>query len=111
MVETAREGRYGSIQDARPHTADGYEYHRDPRRNGHPTVKPTALMRYLVRLITPPGGTVLDPFMGSGSTGKGAILEGFRFIGIEQDAEYCEIARRRLAHAAANVGVQGDLGL
>ena len=53
----------------------------------------------------------MDPFMGSGSTGKAAILEGFRFIGIEQDAEYVEIARRRLAHAAANVGVQGDLGL
>jgi DNA modification methylase len=79
--------------------------------NGHPTVKPTSLMRYLCRLITPNGGLILDPFMGSGSTGKSAIMEGFRFIGIEQDAEYCEIARRRLAHAAANVGVQGDLGL
>jgi site-specific DNA-methyltransferase (adenine-specific) len=82
-----------------------------PSKNNHPTVKPTTLMRYLCRLITPTGGIILDPFMGSGSTGTGAILEGFRFIGIEQDAEYCEIARRRLAHAAANVGVQGDLGL
>ncbi|MCB0246637.1 MAG: site-specific DNA-methyltransferase, partial [Anaerolineae bacterium] len=67
------------------------------RRNHHPTVKPTALMRYLCRLITPPGGVVLDPFMGSGSTGKGAVLEEFGFVGIEQDAEYLEIARRRIA--------------
>ena len=67
--------------------------------NHHPTVKPTDLMRYLCRLITPPGGLVLDPFCGSGSTGKGAVLEGFRFIGIEQDAEYIEIARRRIEWA------------
>lgn len=64
--------------------------------NGHPTVKPTDLMRYLCRLVTPPGGVVLDPFMGSGSTGKAALLEGFRFIGIERDAEYLEIARGRI---------------
>jgi DNA modification methylase len=72
---------------------------RPQRNNHHPTVKPTALMQYLCRLITPPGGLVLDPFCGSGSTGKGAILEGFRFIGIEQDAEYIEIARRRIEWA------------
>lgn len=66
-----------------------------PRPNTHPTVKPTALMRYLCRLITPPGGTVLDPFMGSGSTGKAARQEGFGFIGIEQDAKYMAIARKR----------------
>jgi len=70
-------------------------------RNHHPTVKSTNLMRYLCRLITPPGGIVLDPFMGSGSTGKGAALEGFQFIGIEQDAEYLEIARARIAAAVA----------
>jgi DNA modification methylase len=64
--------------------------------NGHPTVKPTDLMRYLCRLVTPPGGIVLDPFMGSGSTGKAAVLEGFRFIGIEREAEYIEIARGRI---------------
>jgi len=64
--------------------------------NGHPTVKPTDLMRYLCRLVTPPGGVVLDPFMGSGSTGKAAALEGFRFIGIEREAEYLEIARGRV---------------
>jgi len=68
-----------------------------PRRNHHPTVKPTALMRYLCRLVTPPGGVVLDPFTGSGSTGKAATLEGFRFIGIEREAEYVEIARARIA--------------
>ena len=69
------------------------------RRNNHPTVKPTALMRYLCRLVTPPGGIVLDPFMGSGSTGKAAVLEGFRFIGIERDPEYFEIAKRRIQAA------------
>lgn len=67
--------------------------------NIHPTVKPTELMRYLCRLITPPNGIVLDPFMGSGSTGKGAILEGFDFIGMELDPEYFEIAKARIAHA------------
>jgi site-specific DNA-methyltransferase (adenine-specific) len=66
-------------------------------RNHHPTVKPTELMRYLCRLVTPPGGTVLDPFMGSGSTGRGAVLEGFRFIGVEREADYLEIARARIA--------------
>jgi len=64
--------------------------------NNHPTVKPTELMRYLCRLVTPPGGVVLDPFMGSGSTGKAAVLEGFDFIGIEREAEYLEIARQRV---------------
>jgi len=64
--------------------------------NNHPTVKPTDLMRYLCRLVTPPCGVVLDPFMGSGSTGKAAVAEGFRFIGIEREAEYLEIARRRI---------------
>jgi len=73
--------------------------------NTHPTVKPTDLMRYLCRLVTPPGGTVLDPFMGSGSTGKAAALESFEFIGIEREAEYLEIARQRM-----QVGdVQGTL--
>ena len=75
------------------------------RRNHHPTVKPTDLMRYLCRLVTPPGGIVLDPFAGSGSTGKACALEGFRFIGIEREAEYCEIARARIA--AVEVGLFG----
>lgn len=68
--------------------------------NNHPTVKPAALMRYLCRLVTPPGGTVLDPFAGSGSTGKAAALEGFGFIGMELDADYATIARARIAAAA-----------
>lgn len=71
------------------------------RRNVHPTVKPTDLMRYLVRLVTPPGGTVLDPFMGSGSTGKAAAFEGFDFVGIEREAEYFAIAQARIAYAEA----------
>jgi site-specific DNA-methyltransferase (adenine-specific) len=71
-----------------------------PRKNTHPTVKPTDLMRYLCCLVTPPGGTVLDPFAGSGSTGKAAALEGFRFIGIERDAEYLAIAEARISHAS-----------
>jgi site-specific DNA-methyltransferase (adenine-specific) len=64
--------------------------------NNHPTVKPTDLMRYLCRLVTQLGGTVLDPFMGSGSTGKAAKREGFGFIGIERDEAYFEIAKRRI---------------
>ena len=66
-------------------------------KNNHPTVKPTDLMRYLCRLITPSKGIVLDPFMGSGSTGKAAILEGFGFVGIEIDKEYFEISKKRLS--------------
>lgn len=62
-------------------------------------MKPTALMRYLCRLVTPPRGIVLDPFMGSGSTGKAATLEGFQFIGIEREEEYVEIAKARIAKA------------
>lgn len=76
---------------------------RELRRNIHPTVKPTDLMRYLCRLVTPPGGTVLDPFMGSGSTGKAARLEGFQFIGIEREAEYLEIARARINAVQVNL--------
>ena len=64
--------------------------------NHHPTVKPTALMQYLCRLITPAGGTVLDPFMGSGSTGKAAVREGFDFVGCELDADYYAIATARI---------------
>jgi hypothetical protein len=67
--------------------------------NHHPTVKPTELMRYLCRLVTPPNGTVLDPFTGSGSTGKAAVLEGFSFIGVEQSEEYIAIAKARIESA------------
>jgi len=66
------------------------------RQNIHPTVKPTDLMAYLIRLVTPKGGIVLDPFMGSGSTGKAAVREGMDFIGIERETEYFEIAEARI---------------
>lgn len=69
------------------------------KKNNHPTVKPTDLMRYLVRMVTPRGGVTLDPFMGSGSTGKAAKLEGFNFIGIELDPDYIEIAKARIENA------------
>jgi site-specific DNA-methyltransferase (adenine-specific) len=70
-----------------------------PRQNPHPTVKATQLMRYLVKLVTPHGGLVLDPFMGSGSTGKACMLEGMRFIGMELSEEYVKIAEARIEHA------------
>ena len=79
-------GKFGSVKAA--------------KQNFHPTVKPTALMEYLVKLVTPPGGTVLDPFTGSGSTGKAALLNGFKFIGIELTADYLPIIEGRLKHAA-----------
>jgi len=93
------EAKKASIGDDRP---SGTSWERRgrieaERKNNHPTVKPTDLMRYLCRLVTPPEGIVLDPFMGSGSTGKAAVLEGFQFIGIERDAEYLEIAKARIA--------------
>lgn len=81
---------------------------RRPAQNDHPTVKSIALMRWLCRLITPPGGTVLDCFMGSGTTGCAAVLEGFNFIGIEQDAHYIDLAQRRIAYWAAQ-GRQVDM--
>lgn len=77
-------------------------------RNTHPTVKPTPLMRYLCRLVTPPGGVVLDPFMGSGSTGKAAILEGFSFIGVEREPEYLEIAASRIQAAERRAAKRKD---
>jgi DNA modification methylase len=70
-----------------------------PRANHHPTVKPTSLMQYLVRLVTPPNGIVLDPFLGSGSTGKAAMYEGFNFVGIELTPEYLPIAKARILFA------------
>ena len=94
----------GLSQGKNPATGERSGVIMQPRTNYHPTVKPTALMQYLCRLVTPPGGTVLDPFTGSGSTGKAAMLEGFNFIGFEREAEYVEIARRRIAEAANVLG-------
>jgi site-specific DNA-methyltransferase (adenine-specific) len=70
-----------------------------PKANFHPTVKPTQLMRYLIKLVTPPGGTVLDPFTGSGSTGKAALLDGYKFVGAELTEEYLPIIEGRLRWA------------
>jgi site-specific DNA-methyltransferase (adenine-specific) len=77
--------------------------HRERVGNFHPTVKPTELMRWLCRLVTPAGGVVLDPFTGSGSTGKAAMLEGFPFIGCELNPDYIKLAEARIAAAEAEV--------
>jgi len=98
MFDVVRTGGMQATADGSMLTGSGNE-RTTARANHHPTVKPTDLMRYLCRLVTPSGGTVLDSFMGSGSTGKGATLEGFDFIGIEQNAEYLEIAKARIQHA------------
>ena len=97
--ETKMMGMSGGAQSV----GEGYDKGQDiglnkviARKNTHPTVKPVELMRYLVRLVTPKGGVVLDPFMGSGSTGMGAREEDFRFIGIEKEREYYEIAKARI---------------
>lgn len=79
-------------------TASSNIQQRLPKANNHPTVKPTDLMRYLINLVTPPNGTILDPFMGSGSTGKAAVRCGLNFIGIEKEQEYMDIARARIEH-------------
>lgn len=76
--------------------SEGDPYAQVLRKNTHPTVKPLDLMRYLCKLVTPRGGVILDPFMGSGSTGRAALLEQFQFIGIELNPEYADIARRRI---------------
>ena len=85
--------------DGKEHTERHNHNHVGSNRNNHPTVKPVDLMRYLCRLVTPPEGIVLDPFMGSGTTGIAANLEEFNFIGIDMEEEYVEIARARIAHS------------
>jgi site-specific DNA-methyltransferase (adenine-specific) len=98
----------GNLNNAAYEYSDGA--HRDASRrparaNVHPTVKPTDLMRHLVRLVTPTGGVVLDPFLGSGTTGLAAEMEGFEWVGIEREEEYVRIAEARLN------GTQRGLGL
>lgn len=102
LVEWA-DGAPNNVRGDQINTTTGRKLEVQKSRNPHPTVKPTTLMRYLVRLVTPPGGTVLDMFTGSGSTGRGAVLEGFNFIGIEREGEYIPIAKARIAAAAAEV--------
>ena len=82
---------------ARQGRATTLEKGREPRRNTHATVKPIELMRWLIRLLAPPGGVVLDPFLGSGTTAIAAILEGRQWIGVEREAEYAAIAEARIA--------------
>jgi site-specific DNA-methyltransferase (adenine-specific) len=99
--EVKRSSGYG-YDKGLGNAGEGMFKDRNPiKANHHPTVKPTALMQYLVRLVTPPNGIVLDPFMGSGSTGKACAYENFDFIGIDQSAEYVEIARARIFFAIA----------
>lgn len=86
------------LQSAQLYTGRGHPAR--VRRNIHPTVKPLDLMRWLVRLVTPDRGTILDPFCGSGSTGAAALLEGRRFLGVERDGRYVDIACARLTHWA-----------
>jgi len=73
------------------------------KKNKHPTVKPISLMRYLVRMITPKGAVCLDPFMGSGTTGIACTLEGMDFIGIENNAQYYEVAKARIDNSVGEV--------
>jgi DNA modification methylase len=84
--------------DGRERDIENPRLRTNERRNHHPTVKPVDLMRWLVRLVTPPNGIVLDPFLGSGSTGMAALDEGMRFIGFDLDPEYVALARQRIAH-------------
>ncbi len=98
-----------TTSDGRAIAADNaYQRGKTLRANTHPTVKPTDLMRWLCRLITPPGGVILDPFMGSGSTGKAALLEGFRFIGCEREDDYMPIAQARVAAALRPVAAKAQ---
>ena len=89
----SHDGRKKSIENP-------YQRNKSISKNSHPTVKPVELMKYLCRLVTPKGGTVLDPFMGSGSTGMAAKDEGFDFIGIEREKEYFEISEQRIKTTA-----------
>lgn len=103
-AKASRKDRNEGLLDPGPQFQHGATLRKventDTKGNNHPTVKPTDLMAYLCRLVTPPGGIVLDPFMGSGSTGKAAMREGFRFMGIEMDPDYFEIAKARIKHEA-----------
>jgi DNA modification methylase len=89
-------------------TLENMPFGEQPRQNFHPTVKPTQLMRYLIKLVTPAGGTVLDPFTGSGSTGKAALLDGYQFIGAELTEEYLPIIEGRLRWASEQVEDEDD---
>ncbi|PTT02698.1 site-specific DNA-methyltransferase [Pseudomonas sp. HMWF006] len=101
-AKTSRTDRHEGLLNPGPQFQQGTTLRKvqttDTTGNNHPTVKPTDLMAYLLRLVTPAGGIALDPFMGSGSTGKAAMREGFQFIGCEIDEQYAAIARARIDH-------------
>ena len=117
VAKASKRDRNEGLEELQERLKIGFSYSDEPNdpangmfkdrntqsRNFHPTVKPTSLMEYLIKLVTPPNGTVLDPFTGSGSTGKAAILQGFDFIGIEMTEEYLPIIEGRLKHAEAIV--------
>jgi site-specific DNA-methyltransferase (adenine-specific) len=104
-AKASKKERNMGLEDVEPTTVDDgrnkpidnpFLRGKTPRRNTHPTVKPIKLMEYLITLVTPPNGIVLDPFFGSGTTGIAAVNLGFNYIGIELDEQYVEIARRRI---------------
>jgi site-specific DNA-methyltransferase (adenine-specific) len=104
-AKASKKERNMGLEDVEPTTVDDgrnkpidnpFLRGKTPRRNTHPTVKPVKLMEYLITLVTPPNGIVLDPFFGSGTTGVAAVNLGFNYIGIELDEQYVEIARRRI---------------
>ncbi len=109
-AKASKKERNMGLEDVEPTTVDDgrnkpidnpFLRGKTPRRNTHPTVKPVKLMEYLITLVTPPNGIVLDPFLGSGTTALAALNLGRFFIGIELNEEYCEIARRRVASHTA----------
>jgi site-specific DNA-methyltransferase (adenine-specific) len=118
-AKASKEDRDGGCHELDPkqYSHDGkktqienaFQRNESKARNNHPTVKPTDLMRYLCRLVTPPNGIILDPFFGSGSTGKAAKLEHFNYIGIEREAEYCEIAQKRIDGTLVNRKLQFEV--
>ena len=112
-AKTSRRDRHEGLVDPGPQFKQGTTLRKVENTptagNNHPTVKPTDLMAYLLRLVTPVGGVALDPFMGSGSTGKAAMLEGFEFIGCELDEAYMAIARARISHGHAKAAALREL--
>lgn len=111
-AKTSRSDRHEGLANPGPQFQQGTTLRKvemtDTKGNNHPTVKPTDLMAYLLRLVTPPGGTTLDPFMGSGSTGKAAMLEGFDFIGCELSEEYGAIAQARIEHTLTAIKLRSE---
>ena len=96
LEDVIEHGHYAQDEWSRNNMGNTPDAKREPTKNNHPTVKPVALMEYLIKMVTPTNGIVLDPFMGSGSTGVACVLNDFEFVGIDLDKDYCEIARARI---------------